>query len=259
MKDFPKTVAIKRIIKENYKVKTFYLDIKLNAKPGQFVMVWVPGVDEKPFTLSSINPAAITVEEKGKFTKKLFAMKKGDLVGVRGPYGKGFSVKSNACIVAGGLGVAPLLPLIEKLKNPEIIFGVKTKKDLMFNDKLKGANLCTDDGCVGFKGFTSELLEDLLKKKKYGIVYTCGPEVMIKAVFDVCEKYKVNCEASLERFMKCGFGICGQCAIDDQLVCKDGPVFNSEQIRKLTELGKFARLKSGRKVPLKEYYAWRSE
>jgi dihydroorotate dehydrogenase electron transfer subunit len=257
--DLPKTVKIKKIVEENYKVKTFYLDIKLNAAPGQFVMVWIPELDEKPFTLSSINPVAVTVEKKGKFTEKMFKLKVGDLIGVRGPYGKGFSAKANACIVAGGLGLAPLLPLIEKLKNPEIIFGVKSKKDLMFTDKLKGANLCTDDGCVGFKGFTSDLLSEFLKKKKYSVVYTCGPEIMIKSVFDVCEKHKVNCEASLERFMKCGFGVCGNCAIDDQLVCKDGPVFDSKQIRKLTELGKFARLKSGRKVPLKEYYAWRSK
>ncbi|MBW2983987.1 dihydroorotate dehydrogenase electron transfer subunit, partial [Candidatus Woesearchaeota archaeon] len=118
---------------------------------------------------------------------------------------------------------------------------------------------CTDDGCVGFKGFTSDLLEQFLKKKKYKIVYTCGPEIMIKKVFDICEKHKINCEASLERFMKCGFGVCGNCAIDDQMVCKDGPVFDSVKLRKLTELGKFARLMSGKKVPLKEYYAWRSK
>jgi len=259
MKDFPKTVKITKIVKENYKVKTFYLDINLKAKPGQFVMAWIPGVDEKPFTLSSIAPVAITVEEKGKFTSRMFKLKEGDSVGIRGPYGNGFSAKSNACIVAGGMGIAPLMPLIERLKNPEIIFGVKSRKGLMFTEKLRNANFCTDDGCVGFKGFTSDLLEQFLKKKKYKIVYTCGPEIMIKKVFDICEKHKINCEASLERFMKCGFGVCGNCAIDDQMVCKDGPVFDSVKLRKLTELGKFARLKSGKKVPLKEYYAWRSK
>lgn len=260
MKDFPKTVKITKIVKENYKVKTFYLGIKLKATPGQFVMVWIPEVDEKPFTLSHIgNDIAITVEEKGKYTERLFKLKEGDLIGIRGPYGNGFSVKPNACIVAGGLGIAPVLPLIDKLKNPTVIFGAKTKKEFLFLDKINDVKLCTDDGCIGFKGFTSDLLEEFLKKKKFKIVYTCGPEIMIKKVFDICEKHKINCEASLERFMKCGFGICGNCAIDDQMVCKDGPVFDSAKLRKLTELGKFARLKSGKKVPLKEYYAWRSK
>ncbi|MBW2985010.1 dihydroorotate dehydrogenase electron transfer subunit, partial [Candidatus Woesearchaeota archaeon] len=107
MKDFPKTVKITKVVKENYKVKTFYLDINLKAKPGQFVMAWIPGVDEKPFTLSSIAPVAITVEEKGKFTSRMFKLKEGDSVGIRGPYGHGFSAKPNACIVAGGMGIAP--------------------------------------------------------------------------------------------------------------------------------------------------------
>ena len=82
---------------------------------------------------------------------------------------------------------------------------------------------------------------------------------MIKKIFDICEKNKIELQASLERFCKCGIGICGSCVINDQLVCKDGPVFNSKQIRKLTELGKFARLKSGKKVPIKEYYDYRSK
>ena len=257
--DLPKTVKIKNIVNENYKTRTFYLDINLKAKPGQFVMLWIPGVDEKPFTLSSIAPVAITVEEKGKFTSRMFKLKEGDSVGIRGPYGNGFSVKNNACIVAGGMGIAPLLSLIKKLKNPTIIFGAKSKRDFLFLKKIKGVNLCTDDGCIGFKGFTSDLLKDILKKSKFKIIYTCGPEIMIKKVFDICERGKINCEASLERFMKCGIGLCGQCVIDDQRVCKDGPVFDSAKLRKLTELGKFARVKSGKKVSIKEYVNWRSK
>jgi len=83
--------------------------------------------------------------------------------------------------------------------------------------------------------------------------------VKVQKVFELCEKHKVVCQASLERFMKCGIGICGSCCINEQLVCKDGPVFNSQQLRKLTELGKFARLKSGKKVLIEEYYNWRQK
>ena len=85
--DLPEITTIKKVTKENYKVKTFYLNKKIDAKPGQFIMVWLPGVDEKPFTLSSIGDhAAITVEEKGRFTQELFKLKSVDKVGVRRPY-----------------------------------------------------------------------------------------------------------------------------------------------------------------------------
>ncbi len=77
---------------------------------------------------------------------------------------------------------------------------------------------------------------------------------MMKKVFDICEKYGIEVEASLERYMSCGFGICGKCMCNDKIVCIDGPVFSSAQLRNMSEFGSFARLKSGRKVGLKEYH-----
>jgi dihydroorotate dehydrogenase electron transfer subunit len=253
--DIPQYVKIKKIVEENPKVKTFFLDTKIDAKPGQFLMVYVKDIDEKPFSFSSVgNEIAITVEKKGEFTTVMFALKAGDKVGIRGPYGNGFSNKENALFVAGGLGLAPLTPLIKQIKDPTVIYGAKTKELFIFKNQIKNYHICTDDGSAGKKGFTTELLKELIKKKKYDIVYACGPEVMMKGVFDICEKENIPCELSLERYMKCGFGLCGQCAIDDMCVCKDGPIFSSEKIRKFTEFGKFARLKSGKLVELKEYY-----
>jgi dihydroorotate dehydrogenase electron transfer subunit len=249
--EMPKLVKIKKITEENAKVKTFLLDVKIDAKPGQFLMVWIKDVDEKPFSLSGEN--AITVEKKGEFTEAMFKLREGDEVGVRGPYGNGFSLKKDACVVAGGLGLAPLKPVIEDLKNPTVICGAKTEKDFIFKGMFD-AKMCTDDGSAGHKGFTTDLLKDMLKEKKFSVVYACGPEIMLKKVFEICEENNVECEISLERFFKCGIGICGQCCIDDQMVCKDGPVFNSEQLRKLSELGKFARLKTGKMVKLEEYF-----
>ena len=120
--------------------------------------------------------------------------------------------------------------------------------------------ITTDDGTCGRKCFTTTILEELLKNKKnkIKIVYTCGPEIMMKKVLDICNKYKIECEASLERVMKCGFGVCGSCMINDVTVCKDGPVFNSKQLNKMSEFGNFARLKSGKKVTLNEYHSPRS-
>ena len=117
--------------------------------------------------------------------------------------------------------------------------------------------ITTDDGSFGRKGFTIDALEEVLKNKKnkIKIVYTCGPEIMMKKVFDICQKYKVELEASLERYMACGFGICGKCMVNDQIVCIDGPIFNSKQLGRMPEFGNTARLKSGRKVSLKEYHS----
>lgn len=260
-----KIIEIKKIIDENDCIKTFILSDGLTEyKPGQFLMVWLPGVDEKPFVFSDTDPYSITVEKKGTFTQKLFELKVGDKLGLRGPRGNGFKIEKGkkAICVAGGLGYAPLSNLIKQLKNPTIITGCKTEDLRIFKGRFKELKplVCTDDGTCGIKGFTTELLEEELKNNRYDIVYTCGPEVMMQKVFEICEKYKIECQASLERYMFCGgMGLCGSCAIGPYLVCKDGPVFNSEQLRQIPDFGKFAKLKSGRTVPLNEFFEWRNK
>ena len=178
-------------------------------------------------------------------------------MGIRGPYGNGFKLKGKKiCLIAGGYAVIPISFLVEKAKKKKIniisVIGAKTKKDLFFLNRLKKSSnrmiVTTDDGSYGIKGFTTDVLMNLLKKEKFDYVYTCGPEIMMKKVFDICENKGIECQASLERYMKCGFGLCGSCCIDDKLVCKDGPVFDSNQLRKLSEFGVFRRDKSGSKV-----------
>ncbi len=258
MSELPEVVKIEKIVQENPYVKTFFFDKKIEAKPGQFVMIWIPGLDEKPFSLSYTgNKTGITVEEKGKFTKKMFRMKEGDKIGVRGPYGKGFLPKDKACVVAGGCGVAPISPLIESLKKPFVIIGARSKDRLIFHKRFTNAKVTTDDGSLGEKGFTTDILENILKGKKFKVVYTCGPEIMMRKVFEICERHGIECQASLERYMKCGFGVCGQCEINGLRVCKDGPVFFSKHLKEMKDFGKEARLKSGEKVPVSEYVQWR--
>ena len=118
---------------------------------------------------------------------------------------------------------------------------------------------CTDDGSFGFKGFVSKKLEEVLKEKKFKAVYCCGPELMIKSIFNICEKHNIEMQASLERYMKCSFGVCGSCALGPYFVCRDGPVFDSKQLRQVGDFGKYAKLKSGKKVTLKKFYEWRSK
>ena len=257
--EIPKLMEISKIVQESKGNKSFFFKHKLDCKPGQFIMVWLPNVDEKPMAVSYTNKDefAFTSQAVGKFTNTLDKLKKGDKLGIRGPYGNSFSIKRDACVVGGGVGMASVSTLIDKLKNPVIINGARDKEHLIYLKRYKNKNLIamTDDGSFGRKGFTTEVLKEVLQENKIKVVYTCGPEIMMKKVIDICNKHKVKCEASLERIMKCGFGICGACMCNDKLVCQDGPVFTLAQLNKMPEFGNFARLKSGKKVSLKKYHS----
>ncbi|MBI1934868.1 dihydroorotate dehydrogenase electron transfer subunit [Candidatus Woesearchaeota archaeon] len=258
--DIPQMLEISEMIDDGKGQKSFFFKGNICCKPGQFLMVWLPGVDEKPMAVSywGKNEFAFTSQAIGKFTAAIDKLKKGDKLGIRGPYGTGFSLKNNACVVAGGVGFASVSTLIDALKNPLIIYGARSKEHLIYLKRYKNKKMLimTDDGSFGRKGFTTDALEETLKNKKnrIKIVYTCGPEIMMKKIFELCEKYKVECEASLERYMACGFGICGKCMINDKICCIDGPVFSSKQLRQMSEFGNTARLKSGKKVNLQEYH-----
>jgi dihydroorotate dehydrogenase electron transfer subunit len=228
-------------------------------------MVWLPGVDEKPLALSYINSeAGVTVQKKGRFAQEIFKLKKGDYIGVRGPYGNGFDVDicKRPCIIAGGIGAAPLAPLVEKLakKKPVIIMGASSKGRFIFRERMEKigrVEYTSDDGSCGRKCFASDVLEGVIERERIDVVYGCGPEQMLKKVCEICRKKKIECQLSLERYMHCGLGMCGSCAIDGFRVCVDGPVFSSKQLERMTEFGKVARLKYGKKVGLNEYYSWR--
>ncbi|MBW2989184.1 dihydroorotate dehydrogenase electron transfer subunit [Candidatus Woesearchaeota archaeon] len=262
-----KRYVIKKIIRENQKSRTYIFKGKISYQPGQFIMLWLPGIDEKPFAVSYLedNLFGITVEEKGRFTKELSKIETGAEVGIRGPFGHGFEIKDSSIVAVGGLGMAPALPLVKKIRNSTIIQGARSKDYLLYLENKDVLNLihknhnkiiyCTDDGSFGIKGSITDVLGGILNNKTKSI-YTCGPEMMIKKVFEMCEANKVECQASLERYMRCGFGICGACACGDRLVCKDGPVFKSEDLRKMKEFGRSAMLKSGRKATLKEYFSY---
>ena len=259
--DIPQMLEISEVVQEGKCQKSFFFNHSINCKPGQFVMVWIPGIDEKPMAVSywKRNEFAFTSHAIGKFTNALDMLKKGDKAGIRGPYGTSFSIKQNACVVGGGVGMASVSTLIDSLKNPIIINGARDKQHLIYLKRYKNRNMivATDDGSYGRRGFTTEVLKEILENKKniIKIVYTCGPEIMMKRIFEICQKNKVECEASLERYMACGFGICGKCMINDKICCVDGPIFNSKQLSKMPEFGNFARLKSGRKVTIREYHS----
>ncbi len=262
--ELPKIFEVSRVVGEGKNLTSIFLKGKLEPMPGQFIMAWLPGVEEKPMAISDIgkNEFAFAYHTVGKFTKALDKLKKGDKLGIRGPYGNSFSLVEPAVVIGGGVGMSSVSTQIDALKNPIIINGARDADHVMYQKRFREKKMIitTDDGSLGKKGFATDALREVLKEnKKIKKVYTCGPEIMMKKILDICNAYKVDCEASLERFMKCGFGICGNCMVDDRILCMDGPIFNSKTLNTLKDFGNFARLKTGRKVTLKEYYGWRSE
>jgi len=260
-------VKIQDVKKESPTVKTFTFQDKLcrKAEPGQFVMVWIPGVDEIPTSLSTITSnglTSITVAEVGEATKALHQRKQGDVIGIRGPYGKGFTLTSgNIMIVGGGTGLVPLMPLTEKLVELStkltFLLGAKTKSELLFldhiNQTLSEVNAervaTTEDGSYGLKGVITDQAEKKLAKEKFDMIYACGPEQMMHKMFLLAERYHTPLQVSLERIMRCAMGLCDSCVIGKLRICKDGPVLTSKQLRNVKEeFGKFKLDFQGRRI-----------
>ena len=251
---------------ESPTVKTFTVKDKLcaQAKPGQFLMLWIPGIDEIPLSVLNAGngEVSVTVKAVGDATRHLHKMETGDVVGVRGPFGNSFTESSGKVLmVGGGTGTAPLLFLAKKqaakAQRLAYVIGAKTKNELLFLNQLDA--LCTEqstiaateDGSYGIKCLATEPLPKLLSREKFDMVYACGPEPMIRQVFELAEKRRIAMEASLERLMRCGIGLCGSCVIGKYRVCRDGPVFNSAQLREVKdELGISKLGFDGNRIPL---------
>ncbi len=257
----PLNATILQITEESPSVRTFFFDLHFEAmEPGQFLMVWVRGVDEVPMGLSRKN--SITVQNVGEATSKLFALKEGDSFGLRGPFGKGFSLPSKGekiLIIAGGVGAAPLAPYADAANaarsEVHTILGARSADDLIFEERFAAAGeiyVSTDDGSKGTKGFVTDVLRGL-DISAYDRIAVCGPEIMMASVFKLLEDGKVleKAEFSLHRYFKCGIGVCGACCIDRSglRVCKDGPVFSGIQLLD-SELGKYTRDASGRRIKI---------
>jgi len=243
---------------ENKNVKTFMFKYPKKIIPGQFFMIWIPGVDEIPMSVSYIDKdvKGITFRKVGEATNALFDFIKGDKIGIRGPYGNGFKIYGKRILfVGGGTGVAMLAPAVERAENNNIsstiIIGVKNSNELFFEERFKkcGAeiHISTDDGSKGYKGFATDLADELISQEKFTSVLTCGPEIMMKNLLDLCNN--ISFQASLERYMKCGVGVCSQCCIGEGLrVCVEGPVFDGKTLKNIEDFGVYKRDASGRKI-----------
>lgn len=252
--DRPEIIKVLEKRKEAEGIFTIRLDKRICAQPGQFVMLWLPDIGEKPFSMSSIKDfVEITFDIKGEFTKALSKVGVGDEIGMRGPYGKGWRLNGGEkiLVVAGGLGLAPLMPVLES-KTCGLVYGTRSKAYIKFKERLEKACpdviYTTDDGSFGKHCYACDVLDVAIENGDYDMVLTCGPEIFMKKVVDICLDKGIRCQASLERFMKCGIGICGSCVIDKGglRVCRDGPVFFAEQLKD-SEFGQYHRDASGAK------------
>jgi dihydroorotate dehydrogenase electron transfer subunit len=262
-----RTTCILSIKTESSTVKTFTFKDKQCARavPAQFLMLWIPGVDEIPLSILDANTdgkISVAVKRVGEATEALCSRRVGEAIGIRGPFGNSFSVRTGRVLmVGGGTGVAPLLFLTKRIVSETakltFVVGAKAKEELLFIDELE--KLCskgnviatTEDGSYGLKCLATTPLETLLAKERFQMIYTCGPEQMMRKVFDQAEKRRIPLEASLERLMRCAIGLCGSCIIGKYRVCKDGPVFNAEQLREVkSELGILKRDFNGKKISL---------
>ncbi len=253
-----RTAPILNIRTESPTVKTVYFKDGLcaKAKPGQFLMLWIPGLDEIPFSIldsDGSDVVRIAVKKVGEATQALHEKKKGDLLGVRGPFGNSFSPsRGKVLMVAGGTGCAPLLFLARKLgyrATVTFVLGARTEKELIFRDEIEGLfagakktdsrlMTSTEDGTCGITGFCTEPVDGLLRGEMPSMVYACGPEQMLLKTFKMCKKHRTRLEVSLERLMRCAIGLCGSCVIGKYRVCRDGPIFTKKQLEEVkTEFG----------------------
>ena len=258
----PKICTIEKVIDETPTVRTlvFSDDVMPNVLPGQFAMVWVPGINELPMSIMishESGKAAFTVRRHGPSSTGLFNLKVGDKIGIRGPYGNSFNLKQGKLLlVGGGTGLVPMMRLLTFVKPTDdvtVLIGAKTKDEVFFEDLAKNllkqnkhqVIVTTDDGSYGEKGYVTDMVEKLVSVNHYDGVYTCGPEIMMFKTVQSAHSKGIFVQASLERMMKCGVGICGSCCVGEDLVCRDGTVFDGKYLLSNKEFGHFHRNKAG--------------
>lgn len=274
--DLPLCLPIKEVRIEGIKTVTLNFSLPLNLidkpKPGQYFMLWNPTDDEIPISISRFeneNNISFTICSEGETSNNLTNKKELELIGLRGPFGNGFNLieEGTAIIVAGGMGVAPLRYLIHTLLegwNIKIIIiqGARTQKELFFRKEIEElpveSHFCTDDGSYGIKGFPTEILDSILKRlssQEATEIYSCGPENMLQAILNLVMRYSLEAATQVclaDRYIRCGFGICGSCTLDDVglRICRDGPVFRGNLLRNVKDFGKFGRKSNGSKYSI---------
>jgi dihydroorotate dehydrogenase (NAD+) catalytic subunit len=263
---------------EGGRAGTLFFQWESRPRPaaGQFFMLWIPGEDQKPFSVSYFDGRSIgfSVLKKGPFSTALLALRKGDPVGLLGPLGKGFDLgvfpgrprgRAHAgapryLLVGGGIGAAPLVfaaaTLVQSGARAVLFAGGKESWAVRWVEGLlektgRGGEVtllyCTEDGSCGSTGLITDHLREVIRNECPDRALACGPERFMVKALAIFGESGVQGEASIERMMKCGIGICGSCCIDDtgDRVCAEGPVFSFDYLRAAREFGRYRRDESG--------------
>lgn len=254
-----KILSNKRLVDDFYKVCLYAPQIAKQARPGQFLNVKVDNsyrpLLRKPLGIHRLGASKprvnieILYKAVGKGTQVLSQRHRGEYIDIIGPLGNGFDSiehklsSGRPILVAGGIGIGPLLFLAERLKerNGLVLIGARTKRHILCEKEFRAlgceVNIATEDGTKGFRGQVTELLKKILPAIDYRLstIYACGPQPMLKAIACICRKASFSCFGLLEEYMACGTGACFGCVVDTQRgfkrVCQDGPVFDLSTIR----------------------------
>lgn len=263
----PVPFHIQRVKKETHDTFTIELEPENGADgfffaPGQFNMLYVFGVGEVPISISG-DPSRTktlwhTTRAVGAVTRAICKLKRGGTLGVRGPFGTPWpleeSLGNDVVIVAGGIGLAPLRPVLyrlisqrEKYGNVVLLYGARTPQDLLYTQELEDWRRrfhievkitvdSTEKNWSGNVGVVTTLIPKAQFDPLHTVAMICGPEVMIRFTLMELQKNGVKAEnifVSMERNMKCGIGLCGHCQFGPAFVCKDGPVFRYDHIKNI--------------------------
>lgn len=250
----PRVIANKKISQKYFQLTFASAKIASFARPGQFIEIKITDTVDpllrRPLSVHQAKGKSFSVlcEIVGKATQILSQKKTGEYLDIIGPLGNGFNYSPPArqpasapVLVAGGMGVAPLVFLAEKLKRSPamVLIGAKTKNNILCQKEFKkigcDVRIATDDGSAGFKGRVTDLLKQVLFAANLpATIYACGPKPMLRELAHICKDYKIPAEMSLEAHMSCGFGACLGCAVNTktgfQRVCLEGPVFKAEDL-----------------------------
>ena len=235
----PQPFPMTDIRAENATTKTFILDGSLTADPGQFVMAWLPGLEDKPFSLLNADPISLTIAAVGPFSRAVHQLGIGDLLWVRGPLGHGFRLPQDAghlLLVGGGYGVAPMLFLtrlaLAQGHQVSMVIGARSKDSLLLTNAFRELGvslwLTTEDASAGIHGRVTDAVPRILHESpiRPTSVYACGSTPMLEAVAAQCRRHGLPVQLAWEAHMRCGIGLCGSCEVGDGwLTCLDGPVF----------------------------------
>lgn len=263
----PSMRTVEEVIDETPTVRTLVVsDGAMHAaRPGQFAMVWVPGAGELPMSVmvapgDGAGSAAFTVRRHGPSSTGLYETPAGGAVGVRGPFGNSFSpCPGRALLVGGGTGMVPLVRLLARARpagGATVVIGARTAGEVFFDRLAEGllagtdheVIVATEDGSAGRRGYATDVMEEVCSGRgagAFGMAYTCGPEIMMAKAVAVANSRRLPIEASVERVMKCGVGMCGSCCMGADLVCTDGSVFDGRRLAANPDFGRSYRSKCG--------------